>query len=102
MRPLACLAALGTCAIAAEVLPKGQVVDRVVCSGEERQSYALYLPAQYAPERTWPILYCLDPPCHESQTMALFDVASSGGVMSPRASGRTTKIGDLPPCALVM
>jgi predicted esterase len=61
MRPLACLAALGTCAIAAEVLPRGQVIDRVVCSGEERQSYALYVPAQYAPERTWPILYCLDP-----------------------------------------
>ena len=61
MRPLACLAALGTCAIAAEVLPRGQVIDRVVCSGEKRQSYALYLPAQYAAERTWPILYCLDP-----------------------------------------
>jgi predicted esterase len=61
MRLLVCLAALGTCAFATEALPKGQVIDRVVCTGEQRQSYALYLPAQYAPERTWPILYCLDP-----------------------------------------
>ncbi len=61
MRPLACLAALGACAFATEVLPKGRVIDSVVCTGDERQSYALYLPAQYDPGRTWPILYCLDP-----------------------------------------
>ena len=43
----------------------GFITDVKACySGapyEERQSYALYLPAQYARERTWPILYCLDP-----------------------------------------
>jgi hypothetical protein len=41
--------------------PKGQVIDRVVCSAEPSQSYALYLPSNYSPERAWPILYCLDP-----------------------------------------
>ncbi|HEY1242802.1 MAG TPA: hypothetical protein VGF16_19710 [Bryobacteraceae bacterium] len=61
MRPLACLAALGACAFAAEVLPTGRVIDRVVCAGDERQSYAVYLPPQYEPDHMWPVLYCLDP-----------------------------------------
>jgi len=61
MRPVACLAALATCVFAAEVLPKGRVLDQVVCAGDERQSYALYLPPQYEPGRRWPVLYCLDP-----------------------------------------
>jgi len=64
MRLIVCLAALGACAFGTEPLPKGQVIERVVCAGEEQQSYALYLPPQYEPERTWPILYCLDPGAH--------------------------------------
>jgi hypothetical protein len=45
----------------AQELPRGQVVDRVTARDNERQSYALYLPSHYTPDRTWPILYCLDP-----------------------------------------
>lgn len=45
----------------AQDLPPGKIVDRVVCRKSERQSYALYLPSSYSPERKWPILYCLDP-----------------------------------------
>jgi predicted esterase len=37
------------------------VVERVVCSGDKSQSYALYLPAAYSRKHSWPILYCLDP-----------------------------------------
>jgi dienelactone hydrolase len=49
------------CGFAAEELPRGQVVDRVTARDNDRQSYALYLPSNYTPDRTWPILYCLDP-----------------------------------------
>lgn len=45
----------------AQELPRGAVVDPVVVAGNERQSYALYLPSNYQAERTWPVLYCLDP-----------------------------------------
>ena len=45
----------------AQVLPRGEVVDRVTVTGNDRQSYALYLPSQYTAERTWPVLFCLDP-----------------------------------------
>jgi dienelactone hydrolase len=49
------------CAVAAQELPRGQVLDRVTARDNDRQSYALYLPSNYTPSRNWPILYCLDP-----------------------------------------
>jgi poly(3-hydroxybutyrate) depolymerase len=48
-------------ALRAEDLPRGQVLERVAARGDASQSYALYLPANYAPGHPWPVLYCLDP-----------------------------------------
>jgi predicted esterase len=42
-------------------LPRGQVVESVVCTSDHGRSYALYLPSRYSPERTWPVLYAFDP-----------------------------------------
>jgi predicted esterase len=42
-------------------IPKGQLVERVVCLNDQNQSYALYLPSSYSPDRKWPILYAFDP-----------------------------------------
>lgn len=42
-------------------LPTGRIIDKVACSADPRQSYALYLPSTYSAGRAWPILYCLDP-----------------------------------------
>jgi tetratricopeptide (TPR) repeat protein len=39
----------------------GHLVDKIVCAGHPEETYALYLPAGYTPERAWPILYILDP-----------------------------------------
>lgn len=39
----------------------GKLAPRVVCAGNESQSYAVYLPSAYTAERAWPILYCFDP-----------------------------------------
>ena len=57
------IAALLTLALAAgaEEIPKGKLVDKVVCQGNASQSYALYLPSNYDPGRIWPTLYCFDP-----------------------------------------
>jgi predicted esterase len=41
--------------------PRGEVVPKVPCAGIPDQSYALYLPSNYSPDRHWPILYVLDP-----------------------------------------
>jgi predicted esterase len=41
-------------------LPRGTLVEKVVCAGQPDQAYALYLPSAYTPERRWPILYAFD------------------------------------------
>jgi len=45
----------------ATAIAKGQIVEKVECLDDSSQSYELYLPSNYTPERKWPILYALDP-----------------------------------------
>jgi hypothetical protein len=40
---------------------KGEIIDKIVCKDNLEQSYALFLPPGYSPEKTWPILYAFDP-----------------------------------------
>jgi len=47
--------------LAQEEIKTGVILDKVVCSQSPDQSYALYLPSNYASDRIWPILYALDP-----------------------------------------
>ncbi|HEU4510300.1 MAG TPA: hypothetical protein VFR78_18845 [Pyrinomonadaceae bacterium] len=42
-------------------IPKGQIVERVESLNDSSQTYALYLPSNYAPDRKWPVLYAFDP-----------------------------------------
>src|SRR5215210_6966874 len=44
-----------------EEVAKGRVVARVVCKADPLQSYALYVPSSYTPDKRWPILYAFDP-----------------------------------------
>ena len=46
--------------VAAQDFPRGQLVDKVVVQADPSQSYALYIPKAYQPERRWPILYVFD------------------------------------------
>src|SRR5437868_2207402 len=39
----------------------GKVVDRIACAADNNQTYALYLPSAYTPDKRWPILYAFDP-----------------------------------------
>jgi tetratricopeptide (TPR) repeat protein len=41
--------------------PRGKVVDKVDCAATPGETYALYLPSGYTPDRSWPILFILDP-----------------------------------------
>jgi hypothetical protein len=45
----------------AQDLPRGQTIDAVKCTGDPAQSYALYLPSNYSPDRTWPLLMGFHP-----------------------------------------
>ena len=44
-----------------ESIPKGQIVERIETLNDSSQSYALYLPSNYTPNRKWPVLYAFDP-----------------------------------------
>ena len=44
----------------AQDLPRGQIVD-VTCAGDPAQSYALYLPSTYSPDRAWSLLIAFHP-----------------------------------------
>ena len=42
-------------------IPRGQIVERIEALNDSSQSYALYLPSNYTPDRKWPVLYAFDP-----------------------------------------
>jgi dienelactone hydrolase len=42
-------------------LPRGQVIDDVRCAANPSQSYSLYLPSAYTPERPWRLLVGFHP-----------------------------------------
>jgi pimeloyl-ACP methyl ester carboxylesterase len=41
-------------------LPQGRIIGKVPCGLDASQTYALYLPSNYAADKQWPILYALD------------------------------------------
>ena len=45
----------------AQELPRGTVIDKVVCARDQAQSYALYVPAGYSADREWPVIFAFDP-----------------------------------------
>jgi hypothetical protein len=47
-------------ALAADV-PAGQIVNEVRCANDSAESYALYLPSAYSPDRAWPVIFAFDP-----------------------------------------
>jgi predicted esterase len=57
-------------------LPRGTLVERVLCAGHPEQSYALYLPKAYTPERQWPILYAFDASSEGGSVAKLFQNAA--------------------------
>lgn len=42
-------------------IARGEIVERIVALNDSSQSYALYLPSNYTPDRKWPVLYAFDP-----------------------------------------
>jgi poly(3-hydroxybutyrate) depolymerase len=46
---------------AAQPLPAGQIIDRVPVAGDASQTYALFLPAGYTPDHSWPVIFAFDP-----------------------------------------
>src|SRR4029453_5331066 len=45
----------------AQDLPRGQLIEAVTCLGDASQTYALYIPSTYSPDRAWPALMAFHP-----------------------------------------
>lgn len=60
----------------ARAFPTGQVIEKVTAQADAAQSYALYLPSQYSPEKSWPILYGFDPGGRGKQPVELLREAA--------------------------
>jgi dienelactone hydrolase len=56
--------------------PRGEVVDNVVCKADPQQTYALYLPSRYTPEKKWAMLYAFDPVARGKLPVSLFKDAA--------------------------
>lgn len=61
---------------AEDTLPKGKVLKRVECTENSKQTYSLYLPSTYTPEKKWPIIYGLDAGAHGIIPATLFSKAA--------------------------
>ena len=63
MKKLACSILLGLLAggsASALDLPRGQIIDDVVCADDPAQHYSLYLPSTFTPDRAWPVILLFD------------------------------------------
>ena len=56
--------------------PRGEVIESVACKADPEQTYALYLPAHYTPDKKWPILYAFDPGARGKLPVGLFKDAA--------------------------
>jgi len=41
--------------------PRGLIIDELKCAADPSQGYALYLPSNYSPERSWSLILAFDP-----------------------------------------
>jgi dienelactone hydrolase len=81
----------------ATILANGQVIDSVPCFPDPTQTYALFLPSLYAPNKTWPIIYFFDPGAEGGRPVALYkDIAEKYGFVLAGSNNSRNFGGDSP------
>ncbi len=55
---------------------KGVVIERVVTVADASQSYSLFLPPNYSPDKRWPIIYAFEPLARAALPVNLFKDAA--------------------------
>lgn len=69
--------ALSGVAAPAEELAAGRLVEGLACAADPDQTYTLYLPDGYDPEREWPVLLVMDPRGRSRLGAELFQEAAA-------------------------
>lgn len=57
-------------------LPRGAVIEKVAPLDDNIQSYALYIPTNYTPEKKWAVLYAFDPSAQGKVPVEIFREAA--------------------------
>jgi dienelactone hydrolase len=55
---------------------RGSVVSKLECLDNATQSYSLYLPSNYTPDRRWPMLYAFDPAARGKTAVEVYQAAA--------------------------
>jgi dienelactone hydrolase len=63
-------------ASAQENLQPGTILPKITTLDHADQSYALYLPSNYAPDKRWPIVYAFDPAARGAMPVELMKSAA--------------------------
>ena len=56
--------------------PPGKVTENITSLSDPSQSYAVYLPSAYGPDRVWPVLFAMDPRGRATIPIELFRAAA--------------------------
>lgn len=60
----------------AQDLPRGSIVDAVTCATDASQTYALYLPSTYSPDRSWSLLMAFHPAARGRAMVETYEAAA--------------------------
>ncbi len=66
----------GTSMAHAQEFPTGTILDDVKCAADPSESYALYLPSTYTPERSWNLLMAFHPSARGRALVELYRTAA--------------------------
>jgi hypothetical protein len=55
---------------------KGAITDHLACLDDATQSYAVYLPSRYSPDRAWPVIYAFDPFARGKAAVEVYQAAA--------------------------
>jgi len=86
----------------------GQITERVVTARDPQQSYALYLPSGYTPNKAWPVIFAFDPEARGVEGVKAFREAaekygyivaasnnSRNGALRPQVDAAVAMMGDV-------
>jgi hypothetical protein len=57
-------------------IENGKVLDGIVCNHEISQTYAVYSPSYYTPDKAWPVIYIFEPAARGVLPVRLFKAAA--------------------------
>jgi dienelactone hydrolase len=60
----------------ADAIPSGRVVPSIACRNKPEQTYALYLPSSFTPDKTWPLIAAFDPGARGNMPVESFKEAA--------------------------